>query len=281
MVSDLKNIRKSICQIAKLLYEKDLTDSCGGNISVRDGDKIYITQRRSGESYQWIIEEDSIIVTDLCKVPILGNVENISREAIIHYYIYQNFHDINAVFHAHPFYIMVFGAAHVDIPATNEAVRHFLGEQPITCIEETVPGSIDMAEKVVINFKQRREKNPPTPALLCNLPFHGVFVASKEINHTFITLESAERNARMLIQRKLMFENNPEADFSIHKELTTEERESIEETKEVCKPGFTYSDVFGKETTYDGRLSEVISDDQSFVGKITEEVLKQLKKQQI
>ena len=280
MVTDLMCIRKSICEIARLLYEKDLTDSCGGNISVRDGDKIYITQRRSGESYQWKIEEDSIIVTDLCQVPVSGDRSVISREAIIHYYIYQNFPDINAVFHSHPFYIMVFGAAHMNIPMVSEATRHFLGDYPITFIEESVPGSEEMAEKVVENFKKRRMSNPPTPALLCNLPFHGVFVASEEINHTFITLESAERNARMLIHRKLMFENNLNADFSIHKELITEERNSIEETKEVCSPGFIYVDASGRKTTYDGRQSEKVGDNQNITKKITEEVLKELKKQQ-
>ena len=76
-MADLKNIRKSISQIAKLLYDKDLTDSCGGNISVRDGDKIYITPRRSGESHQWVVEEDAIIVTDLCKVPLIGDIADI------------------------------------------------------------------------------------------------------------------------------------------------------------------------------------------------------------
>lgn len=278
---DLSNIRKSICKISKLIYEKDLTDSCGGNISVRDGNKIFITQKRSGETFQWEIEEDSIIVTDLCGIPIHGDIENISRESIIHYSIYQNFPDINAVFHTHPFNIMVFGAAHLEIPAVSEAVRHFLGEYPVTCIEETVPGSLEMAKKVIENFKERRRHNPPTPALLCNLPFHGVFVASKEINHTFITLESAERNARMIIQRKLMFENNAKADLSIHKKLTFEERESIENVKELCEPGFKYIGPFGEETTYNSSLEGIVKFKQNMIEKITEEVLGQFKKQQL
>ena len=105
----------------------------------------------------------------------------------------------------------------------SEATRNYLGDKPISCIEEVIPGSVEMAEKVIEDFEQRRKANPPTPALLCNLPFHGVFVASKNINHTFITLESAEHNAKMLIYRELMFGNNNKADFSIHKKLTKEE----------------------------------------------------------
>jgi L-fuculose-phosphate aldolase len=278
-MADLKNIRKSISQIAKLLYEKDLTDSCGGNISVRDGDKIYITPRRSGESHQWVVEEDAIIVTDLCKVPLIGDVADISREAIIHYHIYQNFKDINAVFHSHPFYIMVYGAAHMDIPMVSEATRHFLGETPISCTEELVPGSKEMADGVIENFNQRRKSDPPTPALLCNLPFHGVFAASKELNHAFITLESAERNARMLIHRQLMFGNDPKADLSIHRRLSAKERHSIEEVGEVCQPGFTYNSAFGETTTFNGKQIEKPGNDQDLTEKITKEVLRELKKQ--
>jgi ribulose-5-phosphate 4-epimerase/fuculose-1-phosphate aldolase len=260
-------VKESICHIAKLIYDKDLSDSCGGNVSVRKGDKVYITPRRSGENYQWSIEPDSIIVTDLCEVPISGDINNISREAIIHYYIYQNFSDINSIFHAHPFFIMVFGSAHLEIPTISEATRHYLGTMPISCIEELVPGTVEMAEKVVENFKLRRKANPPTPALLCNLPFHGVFVASKNIHHTFITLETAERNAKMLIYRQLMFGNNSKADFSIHKELTKEERDSIEDVKEVCKDGFCYRDASGNMTTYGERQRKQVIKSQNISKK--------------
>jgi L-fuculose-phosphate aldolase len=250
-LQDETEVRNSICRIAKLIYDKDLSDACGGNVSVRSRDKIYITTRRSGENNQFEIEPHSIVVTDLCAVPVSGDIREISREALIHYHIYQNFSDINAVFHAHPFYIMVFGSAHRDIPTVSEATRNYLGEEPISCIDEVVPGSTKMAEKVIENFRKRRKSNPPTPALLCNLPFHGVFVASKNINHAFITLESAERNAKMLSYRKLVFGNDREVDFSIHKRLTNEERDSIEEIEEVCKPGFTYRDANGNVTTYE------------------------------
>jgi L-fuculose-phosphate aldolase len=252
-LQDDGKVRNSICRIAKLIYDKDLSDACGGNVSVRDKDKIYITPRRAGENNQFEIEPNSIILTDLCAVPVSGDIKEISREALIHYYIYQNFPDINAVFHAHPFYMMVFSSVHKDVPTVSEATRNYLGEEPISCIEEVVPGSTEMAEKVIENFKKRRKSNPPTPALLCNLPFHGVFVASKNINHAFITLESAERNAKMLIYRKLVFGNGNKVDFSIHKRLTKDERDSIEEMKEVCKPGFTYRDAHGNVTIYKQR----------------------------
>jgi L-fuculose-phosphate aldolase len=247
---DLKNIRKSICEIGKLLYEKELTDSSGGNISVRDGDKIYISPRKAGSNHQWNIEEDSIIVTDLCKVPVTGDANMVSREASTHYFIYQNFSDIGSVIHAHPLFLMVFSAAHMDLPAISEGTRAILGEQPVTNIEESIPGSNEQGMRIVENFMNRRRIDPGCP-LICGIPFHGTFAAGKNINDAFIYTEIANNCARILVYRQIMFGNNVKADFSIHKRFTKEDFATIDKSKEVCKPGFVYRDAFGKETIYE------------------------------
>lgn len=247
---DIKNIRKSICIVGKLLFDRGLTDSSGGNISVRDNDKIYITPKSSGFDYQWSIEEDQIIVTDLCKIPILGDPENVSRESATHYYIYQNFPDVSAIIHAHPVFFNAFNSAHMSLPTVNEGTRLILGDQVITNIDESIPCSVEQAEKIIINFKQRRQINP-SAALICGIPFHGSFAAGSNLNHAFVYTESAEVCAKTIIFRKLMFEGVPEADFSIHKKFTQQEIESVEESKEVCQPGFKYKDAFGNIITYD------------------------------
>lgn len=41
-MTNIKNILRSICEIGKILYDSELTDSSRGYISVRDGDKVYI-----------------------------------------------------------------------------------------------------------------------------------------------------------------------------------------------------------------------------------------------
>lgn len=277
---DIRNIRKSICEIGRLLYDRELTDSSGGNISVRDGDKIYISPRRSGTDHQWRIEEDSIIVTDLCKIPILGEAGNISREASSHYYIYQNFPDIRAIIHAHPIFIMAFGAAHMDLPPVTEGTRAILGDQPITNIPEALPGSSEQAELIVENFKNRRRIDPNAP-LICSLPFHGTFSAGPNLNEAFLYTEVANNCARILIYRQAMFGGNPEADFSIHRRFTKEEIASIDISKEVCRPGYVYKDAFGNITTYNGREFSEFEFDKNLVEEITKGVLEELKKQGI
>lgn len=276
-MSGSKGIRKSICEFARLLYEKDLVDSCGGNISVRDRDCVYIVPRKSGAKKRWSIEEDTIIVTDICMKPIIGDIKNISRESPTHYHIYQNFPDINAVIHGHPLFMMVYGAAHMNIPPITECMRARVGDMPIENIEECLPGSIDQAEKVVSHFKKRRDKDPDSP-LICNLPFHGAFSAGIDLDEAFMFLEIANNCAKLLIFRQIMFGNDPDADFEIKKTFTKEEDASVEEVKEVCKPGTTYIDAFGREAVYQSNTGISPSGDGELVKEVTEEVLRQIKK---
>jgi L-fuculose-phosphate aldolase len=274
---DTKNIRASICKIGKLLYDRDLTDSSGGNISVRDGNYIYINPRRAGHDFQWEIDEDSIIVTDICKMPVIGQVDRISREAATHYYIYQNFPEINSVVHGHPFYMMAFGAAHMDIPPISEGTRAVLGNFPITNVPEVIPGSIEQAEEIVKNFKKRRELDPGCP-LICNIPFHGTFSAGETINDAFLYTEVANNCAKILIYRQSMFGNNPNADFEVRKHFTKEDFKTIEVSKDVCTPGYAYTDVSGKQVTYGSSGTSIGTDFSDIAKRVTEEVLRQLKK---
>jgi len=246
---DIKKIRKSICQTAEYLINKDLTDLSGGNISVRDKNRIYINERLSGPNYQWKIEEDSIIVTDICKIPVIGDDDLITREASTHYLIYQTFPEINAIIHCHPLFMMVFGAAHMDIPSVTEGSRVILGDQPITNIEESIPSSQDQAEKVVDNFKRRRLKDP-NAALICNIPFHGMFTAGQNLNDALVYADIANNCAKLLIYRQLMFGNDPSADLSIRKHFTREDFSTMDIFKEVCKPGYVYEDTSGQRTIY-------------------------------
>ena len=270
-MTDTRNIRRSICEIGKMLYDRELTDSSGGNISVRDGDKVYINPRRTGHDKQWQLEEDDIIVTDMCKVPIIGDRDAISREAATHYYIYHNFPDIGAVIHGHPIFIMTFGAAHVDLPAISEGTRAVLGEQPICNTPEVLPGSTEQAEEVVKNFKRRREIDPEAP-LICSLPYHGTFAAGGTINDAFMYTEVANNCAKILVYRQAMFGADAKADFSIHRRFTKEEIASIEDSKDVCETGFVYRDAYGNETVYGNERSS----NSDIIQKITEEVLKKL-----
>lgn len=166
------------------------------------------------------------------------------------------------------------------MPAISEGTRAILGNEPISNVAEVLPGSREQAEAVVENFRNRRKKDPDTP-LICGLPYHGTFAAGATLNDVFCFTEVANNCAKILINRQIMFGNDPKADFSIHKQFTKEDFYTIDQTKEICDPGFVYKDAFGNETVYKGgdsskQKSSGTNSQSSLIDKITEEVLKKL-----
>ncbi len=61
-MTDTKNIRRSICEIGRILFDRELTDSSGGNISIREGDKVYISPRRTGPEAMGVLKDLKIQV---------------------------------------------------------------------------------------------------------------------------------------------------------------------------------------------------------------------------
>ena len=63
-------VRTRITEFGRMLFERQLTDAAGGNISarVRDdrvGDVICITPRYSGQKFQWRLQPEQVLVFDL------------------------------------------------------------------------------------------------------------------------------------------------------------------------------------------------------------------------
>ena len=54
--------RPLMVEIAELLYDRNLTNSAGGNMSCRVGDRIYITPRKVGSKQRWRLRESMVLV---------------------------------------------------------------------------------------------------------------------------------------------------------------------------------------------------------------------------
>jgi L-fuculose-phosphate aldolase len=48
-----------------MLFDRQLTDAAGGNISARIGNRICITPRYAGQQRQWRIDPGDVLVADL------------------------------------------------------------------------------------------------------------------------------------------------------------------------------------------------------------------------
>ena len=93
----MNDIIQQIIFTGRVLHELKLVSSHGGNLSIKDGEYLYIT--KTGRMAGFLTEEDII------KLPIHQETKQdkeASIELIVHRQIYKDNPSINAVVHAHP-----------------------------------------------------------------------------------------------------------------------------------------------------------------------------------
>lgn len=190
--------RPLMVEIAHLLYSRQLTNSAGGNISCRVGDRIYITPRRLGSTQRWRLTEDRVLVFDGDLNPILGDPTSVSRESQMHFACYRHLPEVNGVIHAHARYLSVFAAAGEPVRPTNEYTEKF-------GLVEVVPPlpshSGELADAVVGSLIPRRDvlrKN----GLGLILAWHGAVTVGKDLADAYDVLDRLEASAHTLLMAR-------------------------------------------------------------------------------
>ena len=187
--------RPLMVEIAHLMYDRFLTNSAGGNISCRVGERIYITPRRLGSQRRWQLEEGMILVFDEDLNPLEGDPAAVSRESAMHFACYQHYPEINGVVHAHARYLSVFAAAGEPVVPTNEYTEKF-------GIVEVVPPlpshSRALAEAVVAAIRPRREAVQQNGLGLI-LAWHGAVAVGRDLADAYDTLDRLETSAHTLL----------------------------------------------------------------------------------
>jgi ribulose-5-phosphate 4-epimerase/fuculose-1-phosphate aldolase len=117
--------RPLMVEIAHLLYSRFLTNSAGGNMSCRVGERIYLTPRGLGSKRRWQLREEMVLVFDADLNPLEGDPRTASRESRMHFACYRRFPELNGVIHAHPRYLSVFAAAGKPVTPTSEYTEKF------------------------------------------------------------------------------------------------------------------------------------------------------------
>jgi L-fuculose-phosphate aldolase len=188
---------EKICEAGKIMFEKRLTDMAGGNISIRDGDMVYMSPRFAGQRYHWNLAVDDLVSgkwtdDDIASKP------NFSREGWSHLYIYRNFPDAQAVVHAHPFHVMPFSAFGLPIEPLLEGTQKF---GIVEHCEAAPAHSKELGEKVIAALKGK-EGMMRTQAAAIIIPFHGILLTGKDFDKTLDALERIDVNAYCLSLRK-------------------------------------------------------------------------------
>jgi L-fuculose-phosphate aldolase len=191
--------RPLMVEIARLMYTRYLTNSAGGNISCRQGNRIYISPRYLGSKHRWQLTEDMILVFDENFECVSGDPAMVSREAKMHFACYRHFPEINGVIHAHPRYLSVFAAMGKPVQPTNQYTEKF---GTVEVVPNLPSHSQDLADAVVEKLRPRQgalQKN----GLGLILTWHGVVVVGRDLTDAYDTLDRLEWSAHttLMLQR--------------------------------------------------------------------------------
>ena len=176
--------RRRLAECCHLLYDRHLTVSAGGNMSVRLGeDEILITP--SG------VNKGLISGDDLIKMDMDGNVISGGKPSIEHKFhigIYKENPETNAVIHCHPLYCLALAVKGEDIKSCLTPEGVLLLDQVPTVRYET-PGSQELVDAVM--------EYADAPAML--MAKHGAITQGRTLEEAFNRMEELEFQAHLQI----------------------------------------------------------------------------------
>lgn len=178
----------------RLTWDRRLTESTGGNMSIKIDGKIYLTPTTFVKHFFTI---DDIVVVDMEGNQLSGKYQA-SSEIKMHLKLYQIRQDIKSIFHAHPRYglVCVINKIKIDTHILPETIS-MLGN--IAYLPYNQPGTDKFAQSFVNDAKKG-----------CNvfmLENHGVTTCGNTIESAFSRLETLETCAYIAVTQRLIGEN--------------------------------------------------------------------------
>jgi Ribulose-5-phosphate 4-epimerase and related epimerases and aldolases len=177
-----EHARKELAGLCKRLYDRGLTVSAGGNMSLRlNSTEFLITP--SGRN------KGSLLPEDLIKMDLKGNVLSDGKPSIereFHIAIYKDNPDTNAIVHCHPLHCTALAVKEENVRSglTPEGVI-LLGEVPM--VDYFTPGSKELAKAVKAHSNSK--------AIL--MKRHGAITHGKTSEEAFNRMEELEFQARL------------------------------------------------------------------------------------
>ena len=181
------NLVEKLVEYACLCWDRGLTESTGGNMSVRIDDKtIYITPTFTVKHF--------LKVEDMVKLSLDGEKLKGKRvpssERKMHLLIYKERADVKAIFHAHPPYVTAFAVSGQKIPI-NALPESVLLLKNIAYLPYRTPGTQEFADVFTSELKKGKD--------IFILQNHGVTVVGKTIEEAYARLETLEFLAKVIL----------------------------------------------------------------------------------
>ena len=179
------DVKREIIETGKWIIDKQLTWGTSGNISVQDGEIVYITA--SGTNLGALEENDISVCTIYGEI--VGNSKKPSKEMQMHLKIYQSRNDICSIIHASPLYTTF--CACCDFPLkTKLFIESMYYDENLKRIPYFHAGSEVLASAVQDVCQQ-------THIIL--LEHHGVLVYDTSIQECCTAIEVTENVCKMNI----------------------------------------------------------------------------------
>ncbi|MBA2861154.1 L-fuculose phosphate aldolase [Methanococcus maripaludis] len=165
-------------KICHLLYDRKYVVGSGGNVSIRDGNHIYITP--TGSILGFLNEED------VCIVDLNGNIikGKPTSELNMHLKIYQNKDCVNAIVHTHSMYCTAFSALDKKLELFTPEAEIVV--KKIAYVDYSPCGSLELAENVSSCVEDS--------IILKN---HGIVTVGKDITEAYVKTEVLEEIAQL------------------------------------------------------------------------------------
>jgi len=195
----MDDIRTQLAYVGRMLFERRLADMAGGNISARQGERIFISPRYSGSQRHWQLQPEDFVEGPIDTDEVLSH-PLFSREGRAHLAIYRNFPDVLGVIHAHPFHVMPFCAAGREIPPVLEQTQKF---GVVRVVKGAPAHSPQLAEYVVEGLRGQEEAMRKQAAAVL-MPQHGIIVAGKDLLAALDALERIDWNAWCILAQALL-----------------------------------------------------------------------------
>lgn len=174
--------RTMLTDVCTRLYERRLTFSSGGNVSVRTDDGIFITP--SGRNKGRLKPEEMVKTDNLGKVQGKGKP---SIELGFHLAVYDCRPDVHAVVHCHPLYCTALAVKQEKLKTglTPEGVL-LLGEVPL--MPYATPGTKDLVDIVAKSSKHHN---------VMIMERHGAITLGIDLEEAYNRMEELEFQAHM------------------------------------------------------------------------------------
>jgi L-fuculose-phosphate aldolase len=176
---------KIFSMIGKSLENKGLVIAHGGNMSVREGEKIFITRHGAvmGELKR----------RDIVQIGLDGFWKEASMEHPTHQSIYKKT-SARAIIHSHPPYTILLSTLTDKITPIDEEARIILGEVPVLKVEKKVC-SEEVAEKAPLFLSNSK---------IVVVEAHGTFAIGDSLEEAFFNTLLLENTSRILILKRIL-----------------------------------------------------------------------------